>query len=875
LIVTFRYNINTTNNINNLDSKFAAEMCYDMQTEKQTMGTAVASINTRDIQFPNEHHDKYPVIDFLEEYRIDAKPFVNRPFFVESVKWSNQSALSFLTPNTKRLPRDIFTSNKSLEVALKLGAYFRSDLSLNISLAGTISHAGTLLAGILPPFPGEFEDGPFLINSIMSGPHCFLSANEATSCVLHVPWYCNSDVASLDINPTSPVTNQAVCEVDIPGNFGTLVLFVLNPLAFSDGASSELNITIEACFSSLDIFVPCPKYITTNTYNTQGLGTVILKTATTLCDVMLEEDPYVVQGLQAIASAAIDATTSYTKKMVGDAIDVLRTGITYYTGLHNPNIPLINNRMITTRRNFTNNTTGEQFFEKLDPYPELDRIVDRPIFHTDVDEMSIKHILSKPQFLATCYVDVSDSVGTLKWARPISPFQGGLIHPLEERKSANNLELFHDISRAWRGSLNIHIQSVMNNKQQVKLRLLQLYNPPCDVLYGTPVYSDLLSAPSHLLEFTGGGQIQTINLPYLCRNQLTPCSPDMSAEALFHGMYYIFVAQPLVISSDSPTTASFNIFMSAGDDLTFHGYATESYKTMPYVIPYKPSYVNTILTQLKEEACAKNGYTTQGLTVMNEPQKDPVLESYSTDINTNTSHQERLFAPIDIRPSIRRMYQMDSLELVGGPNVVKLSSLMGEEMTGRHTFIPQLIAAMYYGKSAGLKIKIKVKASADDEDLMVMFAPPQINIDSTKHTIRNSIIQPNGQLGPATSAGSYSFPLIEMSQFSNGSSRLYEFVIPNNSFYKFIGGPEKYAIIKPTLSIADFGSLIIWSSKDCSATLYSGFTDESRFGFHCMAPLYQSLTENAISLSAYKGSTEDGATAPPRVTRNTNVYYTR
>jgi len=50
----------------------------------------------------------------------------------------------------------------------------------------------------------------------------------------------------------------------------------------------------------------------------------------------------------------------------------------------------------------------------------------------------------------------------------------------------------------------------MNNKQQVKLRLIQLYNPPSEVMRGKPVYDGLLSAPSHLLEFTGGGQIQTI-----------------------------------------------------------------------------------------------------------------------------------------------------------------------------------------------------------------------------------------------------------------------------------------------------------------------------------------------------------------------------
>lgn len=99
LIVTFRFNINTFSNINNIDNKFATEMCYDMQTEKQSITTSIASVNTRDMTVPMEHHNKYPTIDFSEEYRIDAKPFVNRPFFVESVPWNTEPALTYLNHN--------------------------------------------------------------------------------------------------------------------------------------------------------------------------------------------------------------------------------------------------------------------------------------------------------------------------------------------------------------------------------------------------------------------------------------------------------------------------------------------------------------------------------------------------------------------------------------------------------------------------------------------------------------------------------------------------------------------------------------------------------------------------------------------------------
>lgn len=832
-------------------------MCYDMQTTKQSMGTSVASVNTRDIIFSKDHHDVYPVIDFPEEYRIDTKPFVNRPFFVDSVVWSNEVAFSFLQSKIKQLPRDIFTSNLSLETALKLGAYFRSDLSLNISVAGTIAHAGVVLVGILPPMPNVLTTNKYLVNTLMSGPHCFLNANEATSCVLHVPWYCNTDVASLDIRPTHPTTVPALCETNSPGNFATLALMVLNPLSVSASSTVSLNITIEACFSSLDIYVPSPKFFNYN----------------------YDPNSYFPQGLQSIASTAIDSTTTYAKQVVGDAIDVVRKGIRYYTGLHNPNVPLINNRMIVTQRNFPNNTTGDQFFEKLDPYPEVDRIVDRPIFNTAVDEMSIKHIVSKPQYLGTFKVFVDDPVGKMKWARPISPFQGGLAAATVPVKSANNLELMHRVSRAWRGSLKIHIQSVMNNKQQVKLRLIQLYNPPAEIVRGKPEYDGLLSAPSHLLEFTGGGQIQTITLPYLCRNQLTPCAPNMTLEGLFHGMYYIYVAQPLVISSDSPMGVSFNIYMSGGDDLTFHGYATEVIDQYPLVEPPLPPLLRQEKLLVDNNNTSATAYVSQGLTVMNEPQKDTTLGDYSTAINTDQTHQERLYSPIDVRPIIRRMYQMPTLLVDVGVTRINLNTFVGERLlNGTGVSVPQLVSSMYYGKSLGLKIKLKVYGDLAANDLTVMFVPPQVTGNVTQQVLNSCVVSPRVEFAPdaGLNVPGYPFPFIEMSQDRSGSSRVYEFVIPNTTFYKFMGGPEKFAIMEPVLSIADFGTLVIWSKTSTQLTLFAGYTDESRLGFHSIAPVFSAVQRGNlpnINATAYIGGEANYGEAPSRLL-NTFLYYT-
>jgi hypothetical protein len=172
----------------------------------------------------------------------------------------------------------------------------------------------------------------------------------------------------------------------------------------------------------------------------------------------------------------------------------------------------------------------------------VDRILQKPDFHTTEDEMDIQSIIGKPQYLGTFRQNENDNVGTLLWDRPISPYQGNTLTPDGSVFFANNIQLMHYLSRAWKGTIKIHIQSVMNNKQQTKLKLIQLYNPSSEVALQFPTYRSILNAPSHLIEFTAGNQIQTIELPYLSRNNIMHCMRDSTSEGLFHGMYYIYVA---------------------------------------------------------------------------------------------------------------------------------------------------------------------------------------------------------------------------------------------------------------------------------------------------------------------------------------------
>lgn len=637
----------------NEDTQFKEVANNDFNIDSQNMTTTVASVTTREIQeIDSPFNDKYMKVDIPDAYRVDAKSFIERPFFVDEITFPDTAARYALLPSAVRfLPGDIARSNASVLNMFKMAAYGRPDLIINVSMAGTITHAGCVLVGVLPPFPAypgyAGSNNKTLINTILSGPHAFLHANEATSVAIPVPWYCNTDLATTDMDQT-PGYNTTLDITVNNGNYATLVFMVLNPLTPSTGSTKSLRIIVEACFKNFDLAVPTPRFVTwtaqagrcmrnpnfedfndmAQAYNIEDwieaddkkkkkIYTKLMRYApyaagiSSLIGIMLRlgfaclvgeeltpidhtpEIPMkpqsgIFDGLSSLATGLLDSAASGLKMVTTDAIDAGRRAVREYTGLHNPNIPSVQERIITTSTNFVNNTDCPQFFEKLDPFTRYNRIVKEPIFNTDLDEMAVTNIVTKKQLLGTFKVSIEDGVGVMKWSRPISPFQGGNgdTSSTEGVICSNNIELLHAMSRGWRGGLKLTIQSVMNNKQQCKLKVVKLYNPSVQIATAYPEYRSVVNAPTHLLEFTEGGQEHEVLLPYLCRNDITPCAVNMDTEAMFHGIYYIYVAQPLVISDSSPQNIEFNVFLSGETDLTFYGYTTSmTYRKNFGVVP--------------------------------------------------------------------------------------------------------------------------------------------------------------------------------------------------------------------------------------------------------------------------------------------------
>jgi hypothetical protein len=841
------------------------------------------------------------------EYVIDASPFINRPFYLGTVLWNENAArYSTLTLPVHQLPRDVFTSNLSLKQAMKMASLFRSELVINISLSGTLVHSGTLLVGILPPLLDPITSGNYImnnesqlwINSILSGPHAFLHANEATSVTIDVPWYCNTDYGELDSEkdeapnafaPTGYVTNAALNFKT--ANYASLVVLVLQPL-LKGGGSGDVSLVLEACFKNLELYLPAPRFLADSDWTVQS-GSLINGKAmiqggaaalgTSVAGPIGGAIGGAVGGLAAKATTGLlDLGTSSLKKAVpflGDAFDFGRGLISSWTGLHNPNNPTISTRVVNTTRNFPNVTDTEQYFEKMDPYCTENRVVNQPIFSTGIDEMSLSHITSKRQYLGYFTVTTDTKVGDLLWCRPISPFQGGanLSSTSNRRLCANNIELLHSISRAWRGNMSIILQSSMNMKQFTKLKVIKYYNPSAKVLSATPSMQAMANAPSQLMEFNAGGQQLEIKLPFLCRNDLMPCSSDFYSEALMHGVYYIYLAQNLVIADESPKEINFNVYIKCEPDFRFYGYSVrpiEFVKNIPDQSELPPGKQHS---ELSKELVSWQPQS--GNKVMNEPQPQDVdiLEDHKQLLQ---NHCDRLRPTIDIRPYIRRMYlSVDRSIKMDGPFGQKtifypLSTFMGEfpfapswnDNVVRRTL--QTVSNMYYGNSVGFKFHVQVLPNRfentsvtdirDGLNVNAFYVPPGINIIGKTLTLPTTYYSqfPNTDAFQGDWDKVPEVTYISQPTSNNNQSIDLEFSIPNITWYKFMGSMYKYLTPKQiiatkadknTISTSDYGYLVLrFENKNLpivevptfNLRIYTGLTDESRFGFHTIAPAF-------------------------------------
>lgn len=556
----------------------------DLTTELQTIKDRYhTSLRTKTIIEHEDIFDQLPRVDHVAPmYQMHFEQILNKPFLVKTMNWSTASTTKFVELDRLAFPAAI-TTNALAQIPFDASTFFQMQACVMLQVSGTPMHQGCLLAAAIP------HNSPSILtpNSILSAPHVFLNANEASSVCLELPMYCLNNLARTQANGlqfSNAYFGPDICD---------LVIYLMNPLTTGAGSSSTISVSIHCMVKKAEFYVPkngrltwqaqCGRDSFPKTLKFLSKQEVKAKLPHFEASLEVSQDirfkkEGLMDTLYSLPTTILDDTARGMKKVCGDIIDYTRATVRTMTGFHNPVIPYVKHKMLATFKAPTNAVDIPQHLEVLDNHAMFSRIVDDYYFRTTQDEMDLKYLVNKPVYLGTFNVSSTSIVGENLFAHPITPMvEANVVGGTAGFTYASPLRNLYEHSRHWRGGLKLHIQAVATNFHFCKIAVFKNYHTPALSLVTTtvPSYSSIHNINLDTMEFSAGGQVQTIELPFCSTNRQLECTKDFVANITMHGMVYGYLVQPLTFNGNVPLSVAFNVYMSAGDDFEFSGYGTD------------------------------------------------------------------------------------------------------------------------------------------------------------------------------------------------------------------------------------------------------------------------------------------------------------
>lgn len=771
-------NSNITNSINNVEIQ---------QSDFNS------TVRTRNEMETGRIYNKYPtLVSVPRSLRQDFSRILDKPVLVKTVQWTtarnaHESIAIIDFPEAALI-------NEVARVPFRTSCLYRTKMCAYIQVTGTPQHQGTLLASALP-FPGVLPTS-LTMNTYLQAPHIFLSANESTPVCLEIPFYSNTKLRRCNYDSKQWAPDTGI-------NYASLCIVCVNPLAAPTSGSSAITLSVHVKFVDSEFYVPANDYMELTAQSSdRSLSASEVKIheleleieklkksnlvrnclscicigykAPEVCETCMGYSQEVLSA-QSVISKVLDMVADGAKNLTGDYIDKGRSLVRGLTGLHNPNHPFIQERMLHTHRNFANSVDIPTYFEKLDPYAnKTNQLLQEPTYYTDTDEMLLANILSKPQYIGTFNVTTAMVRGAPLWARPITPIQERLTPT--KMAFSTPLQKFAYMSRYWSGTIRLHLQAVMTNFHCCKLAVIKNYTADPALNTMSVNLEDLVNLQVETLEFSAGGQIQTIDLPFCSPLEEIPVIPNQALNALSHGQYFIRLAQPLVFNGSVSTTVNFNVYISAGPDFNFYGYGIERLQAVNGVTftsdsPGISEERRKVLRDAEQKAKEKEEKIRKQLEEK-EKEKEKLLEEEAEKPlyidNTGKKHYaaktlkaqasalvipsvqgdllnsppdtvvapSRKFQPIlSVRDHMRRFITGPSFKLINGSNkeLYLLQEFAVREIF-KHGYAAitrvgpsRIVRDMFLGQSGGYKIKAIVSGA---QNVSVRYLPPGLKQDT-------------------------------------------------------------------------------------------------------------------------------------------------
>jgi hypothetical protein len=778
---------------------------------------------------------------------MDYSLFLGKPFLVGVVPWSNL-ATQYLNIASFVFPID-FYSNPFLATPFARSSFFRCKARAIVQVSGTPLHQGILLVSAMPP-AGVNYAGRIILNSRLNAPHACIAACEAGSVSIDLPFYANSKLLRCDLG-----TNDVVKYTNGGQNqFCNLDLTVLNQLVAPTSGTTSVSVTVHVTFDELEFYCPFSEptweYPEALRFESQSFS------------------------FSSIFSTMFDNLATGAKRVFGDVIDASRSTIRSYTGLDNGTRAAIDNRDYIQTRADLNSIDTPIPSTKLDPNFSYDRIMREYLFETSKDEMLIRNIVSKPQFI--CKVPVTNlySPGTLLMSRPITPQMEVFLDSNSNPVLTTNLSVLAYLTRYWRGGLKLIIQANMTNFHYCKLAVYKHYSPHMVQHDAWPEFLSIQGQMIDFLEFSGGGQTHEVKLPYCSTTDFLENSRDWRLNAMQHGTCYLYLVQPLVASGTISTSISFNIYLAADDDFQFAGYSSDAAQ----IIDNDNLTISTVMEAQSDVSV------------------NPETEIDKIPSETDKPYEASQFKPIvSIRDLMRRPTAFKTRIITATDPYVNYVTFPINEFIGQgpisSTNVSNTVSIarrFFLGMDGGVRLKIHVKGSPNAR---VWFIPPASGFPDTAPGPPTGLVVPTIPITTTTALANSVISSVRYdsttstvmcpqqeatnyfldNNYATGTTTvitdndcaaecILDITIPNMNVFRFMGDCTGYFVDTAlgNEGVNDMGKIIISfkpipavttvnSFSDVVLNIYSAVTDETRCGFQVKAPTIRPITINVTS----------------------------
>lgn len=504
-----------------------------------------------------EAPDTLPTIAVCEP-TWDMKKFFALPVRIRSGTWTTTTTQGTVLTEMQ-IPNFMYAYERWLNVMYRY-MFFRCKFRFRLELNGTNFHAGKLVMSVMPAGTRAIPTLPPKMVSAIPSVSLYPSNNNVVE--IDAPW-----IAPCEYFTTQPPSNGGLNQTSrLP--YSLLSISVFNQLTAGVGASTSLNWTLYASVLDMELAVP-----------RASLG--------------------VAQGL-------IDVTTinNNIQNMENSTMPVNITGDAYdvQAGLPGLDLPADQESPHIIQRVATSSNhqvRGTPSIQRLSPYPNSQNVCSRYNFETPYDEMTIKFLKTRNNFIATAPVSITDTFGKIVFQAAITPAQD--ILSIIDDATLGPLELLAKLFGAWRGDIKFCVEVIATQFHTAKLfcgiqyGVDQVVDFSIGALDPTTVYGKVIEvnkakgcfeivapfqyplpwAPCYDYDYTWDDGTNVI-LPTFKSNQYPYVQPCSSI-----GTFFIAVLNPLVVPANVSTTIALNVYKKGMDNLEFHTLCGTSLNARP------------------------------------------------------------------------------------------------------------------------------------------------------------------------------------------------------------------------------------------------------------------------------------------------------